>query len=157
MGYGLSPLARVLNLAVTRKLEDPDFLAKLLEQVVHQYAAADATGEGPVWIHLDKSMRERLAHWAIATFHDKDREDGLSVELGGDLSGAGFEYQFSDGTVEITPNSVVQVLSENVGPELQRIFSSVMDDGGVPEPEPEGGQREAGDSGTPPLSPPPTG
>jgi V/A-type H+-transporting ATPase subunit E len=145
-------VTRVLTLAVTQKLEDPDFLSRLIEQIVHQYAEADATGEGPIWVHLEKSVRLQLAGWAIKTFHSADREDGLSVELGSELSGAGFEYKVTDGTVQITPKSVVQVLSENIDPELQQIVSSVIDSRGLVGPDPEGGQKEAGDSGTPPQS-----
>jgi hypothetical protein len=48
----------------------------------------------------------------------------LSVNLHGALSTAGFEYKVSGGTVEVTPESVVQVLSEIVTPQLQQLIVS---------------------------------
>ena len=69
-------------------------------------------------------MQRKLADWAIAMLHKPGEDRKLSFELHGALSTAGFEYKLSGGTVEVTPESVVQVLSQIVTPQLQELIAS---------------------------------
>ena len=133
-------VTRVLEKAVAAQLDRADFLADLIRQVAQQYAEADAIGEGVLTINVSEPMRQRLAHWAIETFHKDKKREGLSVELHGSLTGAGFEYKMAEGTVEITAESVVQVLSEIVTPELRKLIAEAIGE----QPEPAGGPQPPG-------------
>jgi vacuolar-type H+-ATPase subunit E/Vma4 len=121
---------RVLEKAVSQKLENTEFIAELIRQIAQQYAGADATGDAVLTVNVSDPMRQRLAHWAIETFHTDKKQTGLSVELHGSLTGAGFEYKMTEGTVEITAESVVQVLSEIVTPELRKLIVEATGDSG---------------------------
>ncbi|NLS97025.1 MAG: hypothetical protein GXX96_33230 [Planctomycetaceae bacterium] len=116
---------KVLAEATEQKLGDSDYLAELIREVVGQYAKADALGEGTFTLNVSEAMRQRLTHWVIATFHKPPKE--LSLDLHGSLTGAGFEYRVEGGTVEITPESVVQVLSDIVAPEIRKLIASAVD------------------------------
>ena len=73
-------------------------------------------------------MRRRLSDWAIGAFHNPDCPQELTVELRGALTGAGFEYRISEGTVEVTPESLVDVLLEMVSPEVQKLLQEVVNE-----------------------------
>ena len=121
-------MTTVLAQAVGRKLEDPDFLAELIRDVVDRYAKADADGETSIVVNVSEPTRERLTRWVIETFHGGSKKDGISLDLQGTLSGAGFEYRVTDGTIAITPESVVHLLSEIVGAELRKLLASALQD-----------------------------
>jgi len=65
-------------------------------------------------------MREKLVEWALSEIgHEAMESRYASVDLKGTLKGVGFEYSVQGGTVEITLESVVETLSNMVGPELR--------------------------------------
>jgi F0F1-type ATP synthase membrane subunit b/b' len=115
---------RLLARAAATSLDDKDFLEKLIREVVSAYAKRDAVGQQILELNVPEPMRRGIADWAIAAFHHKGDDQQLTVELHGTLVSAGFEYKLSDGTVEVTPDSVVQVLSEMVTPQLQALLAS---------------------------------
>ncbi|MCS7304139.1 MAG: hypothetical protein NZ602_03390 [Thermoguttaceae bacterium] len=118
-------LQQVLLEAAERHLQDETFLRDLIREVVCQYAKADADQQDLITINLSESMRRRLTDWAIGAFHNPDCPQELPVELHGTLTGAGFEYRLSGGTVEVTPESVVDVLLPMVSPEVQKLLQEV--------------------------------
>jgi len=120
----MEAINRVLQHAASRTLEDTDFLQDLIRQVVQTYAESDAVGEQAISLNVPEPMRHKLADWAIASFHQGHGKEELSVELHGALSTAGFEYKVSGGTVEVTPESVVQVMSQIVTPELRELVAA---------------------------------
>jgi len=119
-------IARVLEQAAASKLEDDKFLGELIRDVICQYAEADALGKEAITINVAKPMRQKLADWAIKTFHKPCEH--VSVDLHGSLSTAGFEYRVAGGTVEVTTESVVKTLAEIVTPELQAVINSATKD-----------------------------
>jgi len=121
-------LQQVLLRAMETHLEDESFLRDLIREVVCQYAKADAEEKDLISINLSDSMRRRLSDWAIGAFHNPDCPQELTVELRGALTGAGFEYRISEGTVEVTPESLVDVLLEMVSPEVQKLLQEVVNE-----------------------------
>ena len=69
-----------------------------------------------------------MTHWAIEVLHKDLVASGTGIELHGSLAGSGFEYRVSDGTVEVTVESVVEMLSELVGPEVREIVARAATD-----------------------------
>jgi len=114
----------VLEQAVSKTIDDEDFLKELIREIVRNYTKSDAAKAQTFELNVSEPMRRKLADWAIASFHQDHADKQLSVRLHGALSTAGFEYKFSDGTVEVTPDSVVQVLSQMVAPPLQELIAS---------------------------------
>ena len=115
---------RVLQQAASTTLDDSGFLKELISEVASAYARADATGEQMIELNVPEPMKKKLADWAIASFRRGGDQQKLSAELHGALATAGFEYKVSGGTVEVTPESVVQVLSQIVTPQLQDLLAS---------------------------------
>lgn len=114
----------VLDKAVSAKFGDADFLKDLMREIARQYAEADAAGEPRIEINVSEPMRHKLCDWVISTFHKPGQPREVSVDLRGALESAGFEYKVSGGTIEITPESMVETLSEIVTPELRKLIAS---------------------------------
>jgi vacuolar-type H+-ATPase subunit E/Vma4 len=123
---------RLLTRAASTTLDDGGFLKELIREVASAYARSDATGGQTIELNVPEPMKRKLADWAIASFRQGDDEEKLSVELHGALATAGFEYKLAGGTVEVTPESVVQVLSQIVTPQLQELIAS-SEEGQAPE------------------------
>jgi V/A-type H+-transporting ATPase subunit E len=116
-------LDRVLAEGVRQQLKDAGFLQELLRDLVSRYVKADIEGTGEIRINVSKEMQQRLAQWAIETIRAEHDGHHRLVELHGSLLGAGFEYSISEGTTEITVQSVVNVLSDLVSAELREILA----------------------------------
>lgn len=119
---------QILLRAAETHLKDESFLRDLIREVVCQYAKADADHQDIITFNLSDSMRKRLSDWAIGAFHNPDCPQQLTVEFHGALTGAGFEYRLSEGTVEVTPESVAEVLMEMVSPEVHKFLQSVLEE-----------------------------
>jgi vacuolar-type H+-ATPase subunit E/Vma4 len=115
---------RLLTQAASTTLDDSGFLKELIREVASAYAHSDATGEQVIELNVAEPMEHKLVDWAISSFRRGGDADKLSYELHGALATAGFEYKLAGGTVEITPESVVQVLSQIVTPQLQELIVS---------------------------------
>ena len=100
-----------------------EFLSGLIRDVVRQYTEKDAAGHQSLVVTLSESTRQELREWALTNLADGRSQRGLSVELREGLAGAGFHYQIDGGTIEITPEAVVSVLSEFVSPSLSELVS----------------------------------
>jgi hypothetical protein len=115
---------RLLKREVSTALQDSEFIKDLIREIASAYAHADATGEQAMELNVPEPMERKLADWAIASFHQGGDKPALSVELHGALTTAGFEYKLASGTVELTPESAVQVLSQIVTPQLEELIAA---------------------------------
>jgi len=122
-------LRGVLAGAAQEKLSETEFLGELLRDIVMQYVKADTEGTTSVTINVSEEMRHQLTHWAIQALHKDLEGSETSVDLHGTLAGAGFEYKVSGGTVEVTVDSVVEILSQMVSPELRALVARAAANG----------------------------
>ncbi|MDY6912911.1 MAG: hypothetical protein SVT52_00400 [Planctomycetota bacterium] len=124
-------LSRAINAVLMdnakSKLDDADFLGKLMHDVVLQYAKAHSQHKA-VRINVSKDMQKKLTRWALQQTHHKS--DGLPIDLKSRLAKSGFEYSVDDATVEVTAESVVDTLQELVGPNLGEMLDHAIDKAG---------------------------
>jgi hypothetical protein len=115
---------------VGERLADEDYLGRLLHEIVMLYVKSDFECQGVLQINVPGEMREKLISWALAEIgEDRVREVRPSIDLKGKLAEAGFEYTCSGSTVEVTRESVVEVLMDLVGPELREVVAEAMAEG----------------------------
>lgn len=114
----------VLAREVREKLQDAEFVGKLLHEIVMMYAKADLEGEDTLAINVSADIHDKLTDWAISELH-REKTDGIrgGFDLKATLAGAGFEYNAGGATVEVTPESVVEMLSQLVGPTLRKMLA----------------------------------
>ena len=116
-------LHAVISTGAADKLADPDFLGKALHELVRMYAGSDL--HNSIEINVSAEMQGKLADWALHEIA-RDNADGshINLDLKGTLAQAGFEYNVSGATVEVTLESVVERLLELVSPKLGEIIAS---------------------------------
>ncbi len=115
-------LQALLSLAIKKELTQEAFLSQTLHDLVLLYAKADIERKGSMRINVTPELQKELAGWALQEMTRKAQEAGMGIDLKGSLAEAGFEYNVSGATVDVTLDSVVQALSELVSPQLQEII-----------------------------------
>jgi len=111
-------IARTVSAILEKKcvdsFQDPVFLSGLIQNVVSQYVAADLQGKNAKLVVPDLT---RLADSLVANL-----TNDAAFQLKDGLKGAGFEFSSQNGTLEITAESVTEVLASFVNQELQELL-----------------------------------
>jgi V/A-type H+-transporting ATPase subunit E len=115
-------LRGVLARQVETELSDPAFLRQALGQLVQLYAQADLENR-QFEVRVGPELVGKLSDWAIQEIGAR-QGDGrhAGIDLKGTLAQAGFEYRVDGATIEVTVESVVQLLSELVSPRLREVL-----------------------------------
>lgn len=114
--------------ASREQLSDVDFLGKALHEIVMLYAQAEREQKSVVHINVPAEMRDKLKTWAFQELGAEAVEAARPrFSLKGKLAQAGFEYEVHGGTVEVTVESVTQLLSDMVTPALQDLLRKAAD------------------------------
>ena len=99
----------VLHGAAEEALRDETFFRQLLHDVCVQYAELDARRDSPVEVRVSDEKLKAATEWAMSEIQRRDGQHHLRIDLKGKLQSAGFEYNATGGTVEVTPESVLPV------------------------------------------------
>ncbi len=123
-------LGRVLSVMLARRVEqklcEPAYIGEIMREVIIAYAKADA-GQAPrIEINIPKKMRDKLNDSALEDLCQNLQGDRDKLALKSTFSKAGFEYKIHGATVEVSPDSVSELLSEMVNPDLQEIIANVV-------------------------------
>lgn len=105
-----------------RGLDDPEFLRRLLSDIILQYAQADREQQVTFRVNVTPDMQAKLADWALHHLH----QGNVSLDLKGTLAEAGFEYQVEGARIEVTLSSVVDALSDLVSPTLREMLEKSL-------------------------------
>jgi vacuolar-type H+-ATPase subunit H len=118
---------QVLTQGVREKLTDTDFVGGVLHEIVTAFGKQEFEGKRTFRINVPEEMRQQLVEWAMSHI-GQEAIDGshLGIDLKGTLQQAGFEYNATGATVEVTLDSVVEVLTELVGPNLREILREAL-------------------------------
>lgn len=123
-------LGRILSVIlagrVKKKLSEPDYIGEIMREVIIAYAKADARQAPQIEINIPKKMRDKLNDSALKDLSQNLYGDQDKLALQSTFSKAGFEYKIHGATVEVSPDSVSELLSEMVNPALQDIISNVV-------------------------------
>ena len=121
--YDLSKvLQAVISAGAAERLADADFLGKTLHELILMYAGSDL--HNSIEINVQPEMQAKLADWALHEIA-KESADGshIALDLKGTLAQAGFEYNVSGATIEVTLESVVEAIVQLVSPKLGEIVA----------------------------------
>ncbi|HSJ15026.1 MAG TPA: hypothetical protein VK939_11455 [Longimicrobiales bacterium] len=111
----------ILQRATSGVLQRPEFLAKLVREVVGAYARGDAAARLTA-VHVPYQLASQLEAWTAEALAEGLRTD---LQVLASLREWGFEYRLSNGgTVEVTTESVVERLQELVRPRLREIVAA---------------------------------
>lgn len=126
-------LESVLRHGGTPVLSDAGVVRELLTAVVGEHARAEASGARRLEIRVPEALRERLEEWSLGELAALVREGGLEVDVRGGVEGCGFEYRVGATSVEVTVDSVVELLRELVRPGLLAALQDGVGADGAPD------------------------
>jgi len=115
-------LETVLLNQVGIPLNDGEFLKELIQSIVQRYIDADIDSYAPVKINVEPEMHQQLCDWAIGKLRIDTKDDSGGFDFRADLRQAGFEISLHGATIEITQESVVEMLMRLVSPSLREII-----------------------------------
>jgi len=112
----------ILEQAIDEKLHDDKFLEDLIREVVTQYAKQDAEGTRSIEIKLNDETLQAILSRTTGQMTSANQTKG-SMNLKGGLKSAGFEYESGEGKVEVTADSITEVLMEMISPRLREVIA----------------------------------
>lgn len=121
-------VAAIIKKEADKNFSDDHFFEELVRDTVLQYATKDSSTEGLVTLNANEESAEKLASWVkneIAGSENNER--GLDFTLLGNLKSSGFEYTINGDIVDVTPESVAEVLSGFVSSKVRVILSQAFD------------------------------
>ncbi len=121
-------LERVLAGSVEEQLKDVAFLKQLIELIVKQYLKADETGEEVVTINVPPETRDQLTDWLVGKLRIDVQQSVAGMDIKDKLRQDGFEINFRGATIEVTRESVVEVLMQLVSPGLREILGRIKEE-----------------------------
>ena len=117
----------VIAAGAKAKLEDQAFVGQALHEIITQYAKDELCGRKTFQIDVPEQMRQKLVDWALAHIgQSTPGPEHIAIDLKGTLAQAGFEYNATGATVEVTVDSVVEVLSALVSPAIREILDKAI-------------------------------
>lgn len=119
-------LSALLAREVEGQLSDEETLAGLLREVILAYAKTAGDKEPSAEIHLPAHMQSRLVTGALRELTRALKSQEIQTEVKANLEKAGFEYKIEGSTVEVSVDSVTQLLADMVDPEMQQIMDKAM-------------------------------
>lgn len=138
-------LEAIMGESIADELPKADFLSKTLHDLVLMYARADIEHKGTMKINVSPELHSQLADWALKEMTNHARQAGMTIDLKGTLDAAGFEYNVTGATVEVTKDAVTELLSDLVSPRLRKLLTKAAGDF-VDQPPQAAGQDSAGSS-----------
>jgi len=114
-------IGEVLRRGAAGALDNEQFLAGLLHDVVVEYAHKDAEGDWPIEVRISADVTEKVIDSAVKALADEGKGEG-ALSLSGRLKSAGFEYTVSGGVVEVTDESIADALGEMIAPKLRELI-----------------------------------
>ena len=123
-------LSAMLAQKIEKKLSNPDYLGEILREVITTYAEADAKQLSLMEINVSEEMRNRLNDNVLKDLFLNLGEKQDKIALKTTLSKAGFEYKIRGATVEVSPDSLSELISEMVSPALQKNLDKFIGDKG---------------------------
>lgn len=135
-------LSALLIQRIEEKLSEADYLGEIVREVIVAYARADAGQQTPIEINVSQKMRDKLNENVLHDLLKNLKGDTDTMGLRATLSKAGFEYKIHGATVEVSAESVSEMLLEMVTPALQEVIEKAAGKRDETPPQKTQGQRQ---------------
>jgi vacuolar-type H+-ATPase subunit E/Vma4 len=119
-------ITSLLNLNVNKSLGSEETLAGILREVIPAYAKADAKQQ-VIQLNISNDIKMKLLEGAIGELTDSLKNNNIKIDVRQNLAKAGFEYKINGSTVEVSTESVTELLAELIDPELAKFLEKAAD------------------------------
>ena len=119
-------LSAMVAQGTEKKLSDPDYLGEVIREIAAAYAEADANQKPLMEINISKKMRSKMTENVLKDLFRTFDGKGEKIALKSTLATAGFEYRIRGATVEVSPDSLSEIISEMVSPGLREVLGKYL-------------------------------
>lgn len=124
-------ISQILSSMLTRKIDrhfsNADYLGRIIQEVIVAYAKSDAAQQAFMEINISDTVDGTFKNRIINDIFQNIDQEHVSIKFQTTLSKAGFEYTIDGATVEVSPESVAELISEMVGPVLRERIDRAVD------------------------------
>jgi vacuolar-type H+-ATPase subunit H len=128
-------LSRLISYRVEEDFKDTGYLKEIVREVVLTYTKKDADPDGQVEIEVSEDIPDDWIQQTMTDLSEQLQTSEDNIRIQASLKKAGFDYHLRDGTVEVSPESVTDLLLEMINPKFQEVVSQAL--GGTPGETPE--------------------
>lgn len=122
-------LKSVLLGPIEKDLNDESFLKDMIKSIWDKFLSLNTLSYAPVKINVPPDIHKKLADWAVNELRSCYEEASGDFGLKDNLRQAGFEFTVMHGaTIEVTRDSVMEMLMGLVGPRLRDIILNATED-----------------------------
>jgi len=119
-------LSRLISYRVEEDFKDTGYLKEIVREVVLAYTKKDADPDGQVEIEVSEDIQDDWIQTTMTDLSEQLQTSKDHIKIVASLKKTGFDYHLQDGTVEVSPDSVTELLLEMVNPQLQEIISRAV-------------------------------
>ncbi len=117
----------LLEVNVEGALNDDEALSNVLREVIPIYAKAEAGGSLATEINVSQDLKSRVLESTLRELSHSLRDQNVQVNPRHTLAKAGFEFKIEGSTVEVSTESVTDLLSEMIDPDLQQFLEKAAE------------------------------
>lgn len=121
-------LKNILQLNVEKALNNEETLVNILHQVISAYVQASVEKQS-IEINIDGNLQGNLLEGVLHELTNLLREQNIEVGVKRNLAKAGFEFKIEGSTIEVSTESVTEMLAEMIDPDLRKFLANISEEG----------------------------
>jgi vacuolar-type H+-ATPase subunit E/Vma4 len=114
----------VLARETSNALADRKLLAVLIRDMLIEYAHQDARQINPITLNVNEKALADVSDWLLSRKTDGEQDLISDVNLQANLRKLGFEFTINEATVEVTVESIAEVLGQLVSSKVREILDA---------------------------------
>lgn len=115
-------LNNLLRLNVDKSLGNEQIVTDILRQVIPAYAKASADKQ-KIEMNVSGNLQSNLLEGVLQELKNSLQGQNVEVDVKHNLAKAGFEFKVEGSTVEVSTESVTEMLAEMIDPDLQKFLA----------------------------------
>jgi len=115
-------LTKLLQLNVDKALNKDETLVDILREVIPAYIKTSVDTQ-TTEINLSSNLQGKLLEGALKELTNSLKKQNVEVDINRSLAKAGFEFKIEGSTIEVSTESVTEMLAEMIDPDLQKFLA----------------------------------
>ena len=121
-------LKTLLRLNVEKALNNEETLISIVNQVIPAFAKPGVEKQ-TTEINFSSNLKSNLLQGALKELANSLNNKNIEINIKQNLSKAGFEFKIEGSTIEVSTESVAEMLAEMIDPDLQKFLANASSKG----------------------------
>ena len=119
-------LKNLIQFHAEEALNNEETLTNILREVIPAYAKASSDIQSAE-INLPGNMQGNLLKGALKELTNSLKKQNIEINVQQNLAKAGFEFKIEGSTIEVSTESITEMLTEMIDPDLQKFLAGAAD------------------------------